>query len=113
MRLVLLLAAALWGLGAVQAFFKTREKSLDAKRTAAFILLWPILVLILVLNEPVPMIIAVPVLFAFIPWLMAGAHLWHILQDPGAERPDEIMGIPRAYWSWGGLGAILLGILFN
>lgn len=113
MRLVIILIAALWGVGAIMAFVNTREKTFDAKLTAAFILLWPSLVVALLLNEPVPMIIAVPTMFAFIPWLMAGPHLWKILQDPSQSQPDEIMGIPKTYWAWGGLGAILLGILFN
>lgn len=113
MRLVIVLIAALWGIGAVLTFAKNREKSSDAKLTAAFILLWPALVVTLLLNEPVPMLVAVPTMFGFIPWLMAGPHLWQILQDPSQSQPDEVMGIPKAYWTWGGLGAILLGILFN
>jgi len=113
MRLVIILIAALWGVAAVLAFVRTREKSTDGKLTAAYILLWPALVVILLLNEPVPMWIAVPVMFGFIPWLMAGPHLWAILKDREEYRPDEIMGIPKAYWTWGGLGAVLLGILFS
>ena len=27
--------------------------------------------------------------------------------------PNEIIGIPKPYWAWGGLGAVLLGILFS
>jgi hypothetical protein len=57
--------------------------------------------------------IGVPAAFAFIPWLMAGPHLWRILRDPTQIKADEVMGIPRPYWLWGGLGALLLGILFN
>jgi hypothetical protein len=113
MRVVIILIAALWGVAAVAAFVKTREKTRDAKLTAAFILGWPALVVVLLLNEPVPMLIAVPAMFAFIPWLMAGPHLWAILKDPSRSRSDEIMGIPRAYWAWGGLGAVLLGIAFS
>jgi hypothetical protein len=112
-RLVIVLIAALWGIGAVMAFVKTRDKTPDAKLTAAFIVLWPALVVVLLINEPVPMLIAVPTMFAFIPWLMAGPHLWQILDDPSLSRPDELMGIPKAYWTWGGLGAVLLGFLFN
>ena len=113
MRLVIIFIAALWGMGAVLAFAKTRERSRDARRTAAFIVLWPVLVVTLILNEPVPLWVAVPTMFAFIPWLMAGPHLWGILRDPGCSRADEIVGIPRAYWLWGGVAAILLGIVFN
>jgi hypothetical protein len=113
MRLVLIVIAALWGVAAVMAFAKTREKSADAKLTAAYIVLWPALVVVLLINEPVPMWIAVPTMFGFIPWFMAGPHLWGILKDPARSRPDEIMGIPKPYWTWGGLGAVLLGILFS
>ncbi|MEA3278759.1 MAG: hypothetical protein U9Q81_26360 [Pseudomonadota bacterium] len=113
MRLILILIAALWGTGAVFAFAKTREKSPDAKLTAAYIVLWPALVVTLLLNEPVPMWIAVPAMFGFIPWIMAGPHLWVILRNPANSRPQEVMGIPNAYWTWGGLGAILLGIVFS
>lgn len=112
MRLVAILIAALWGAGAIIAFVKTREKTQDARLTAAYFVLWPALAVTLVLNEPVPMWLAVPVMFGFIPWLMSGPHLWEVLQDPARSRPDEIIGIPRAYWIWGGLGALLLGIFF-
>jgi hypothetical protein len=113
MRLVIILIAALWGIGAVAAFAKTREKSPDARLTAAYILVWPALVVILLLNEPVPMWIAVPAMFGFVPWLMAGPHLWEILRDPSRSRPDEMIGIPRPYWLWGGAAAVLLGIVFG
>jgi hypothetical protein len=52
-------------------------------------------------------------MFGFLPWFLAGPHLYQIVRDPSRSRPDELVGIPLAYWKWGGLGAILLGILFN
>lgn len=113
MRLLIILIAALWGLGAVLVFARTREKSPDAKLTAAYILLWPAFVATLILNEPVPMWIAVPTMFGFVPWLMAGPHLWAILKGTEVYRSDEVMGIPKAYWTWGGVAAILLGIVFS
>jgi hypothetical protein len=113
MRLAIVTFAALWGIAAVLAFMKTSERSLDAKLTAAYILSWPVLGVALLLNEPVPLWLAVPVIFGFIPWIMAGPHLWAVVKDPGQARPDEVIGIPRAYWMWGGLGAILLGIVFS
>jgi len=113
MRFVIIFIAALWGIGAVLVLAKTHDKSLDAKLTAAYILLWPALAATLIINEPVPMWIAVPVMFGFIPWLMAGPHLWAILKDAEVCRPDEVIGIPKAYWVWGGLGAIFLGIVFS
>lgn len=113
MRLLVIIVVALWGISGVLVLAKTREKSSDAKLTAAYILFWPALAVILMLNEPVPMWIAVPVMFGFVPWLMASPHLWAILKGTEVHRPDELMGIPRAYWTWGGLGAILLGIIFS
>lgn len=113
MRLVIILIAAVWGISAVMAFAKTREKSADARMTAAYILLWPVLVITLLLNEPVPMWIAVPAMFGFIPWLMAGPHLWKISRDASKSLPNEIIGIPKPYWYWGGIGAVLLGVLFS
>ncbi len=113
MRLVIVIVAALWGIAAVWAFVKTSERSRDAQLTAAYIVLWPALAVTLALNEPVPLWLAVPVVFGFIPWLMAGPHLFAVLQDPAATRPDEVIGIPTLYWVWGGLGAILLGIVFG
>jgi len=113
MRLVIVTIAALWGIAALVAFAKTTDRSLDAKLTAASILLWPVLGVIVLLNEPVPLWLAVPVVFGFIPWLMAGPHLWAVVKDPAQARPDEVIGIPRAYWAWGGLGAVLLGIVFD
>jgi len=112
-RLIIVVLAALWGIGAVLVFAKTQNKSPDAKLTAAYILLWPALVVLLLLNEPIPMWIAVPAMFGFIPWLMAGPHLWAILKDAATYRPGEVIGVPKAYWAWGGLGAVLLGIIFS
>lgn len=113
MRLVIILIAALWGVAAVLAFAWSADRSADAKLTAAYILGWPVLAVILYLNEPVPLWVAVPVMFGFIPWVMAGPHLSSLIADPSRSDPDEIIGIPKPYWIWGGIGAILLGILFN
>ena len=113
MRLVIILIAALWGAAAVLAFARTLDKSTDARLTAAYILLWPALAVGLFLNEPVPLWLGVPTMFGFLPWLLAGPHLWAVLKDPSRSRPDEIIGIPRAYWFWGGIASVLLGLVFN
>jgi len=113
MRVVLLLGAVLWGLVSLTTFFRARERTADGKLTASYIILWPLLLAVLILNQPVQMWLAVPVMFGFIPWVMAGPHLGETMKDPGCTRPDEIIGIPTAYWKRGGLGAMLLGILFN
>lgn len=111
MRLILIAIATLWGLGALLAFLTTRDKSTEAKATAAYFGLWPAAALLVFVNQPVPLWIAVPVVFGFVPWFLSGPHLWMVLRDPDATNPDEIAGIPRDYWKWGGLGALLLGLL--
>lgn len=113
MRILIVTLAALWGLAAVGAFLLAREMPTDAKLTAAYILGYPALVIWLFLNEPAPMWVAVPAMFGLVPWILAGPHLWALVHDPTAARPDEVMGIPRAYWLWGGIGSVLLGVLFS
>ena len=113
MRLVVILIAIFWGVSAVWAFVWSASKSRDAKQTAAYILLWPLAAVILLLNEPVPLWLSVPVIFGFVPWLLAGPHLSAILKDPYASKPSEVIGIPRGYWTWGGLASVLLGLLFD
>lgn len=113
MRVAIVLIAAVWGIVAVIGLVLARHRSTDAKFTAVYILAYPALVVALFLNEPVAMWLAVPVVFGFIPWLMAGPHLWQILKDPSRESADEFIGIPRAYWLWGGGAALGLGFLFS
>lgn len=113
MRILLILIVAGWGILALLSFVTTANKSRDAKLTAGYLILWPVVAIALFLNEPVPLWLAVPVMFGFLPWFLAGPHLDAIVRDPSCSRPDEIIGIPRAYWKWGGLGSILLGILFG
>jgi hypothetical protein len=113
MRIVLILIVAAWGIVALLTFVTTSNKSLDAKLTAAYLLGWPVLAIGLFLNEPVPLWLAVPTLFGFLPWFLAGPHLYAIVRDPSQSRPGEIIGIPRAYWKWGGISSILLGIAFS
>jgi hypothetical protein len=113
MRLVLISIATLWGLGAVLAFVQTREKSLDAKLTAAYFIGWPALLVLVYVNQPLPLWIALPTMFGFIPWFLSGPHLWGILQDPSRSNADEPIGIPIGYWKWGSIAAVLLGVLFD
>lgn len=113
MRLVLILIAAGWGIAAVLAFARTRDRSFDAKLTAGYILAWPAYAVTLVLLEPVPLWLSVPAAFGLIPWIMAPMHLFAVLRHESASRPDELIGIPRAYWAWGGVSALLLGLVFD
>lgn len=111
MRVILILIATLWGLGALLAFALTGKKSAEAKATAAYFSLWPVAAFLVYVSQPVPLWIAVPVVFGFIPWFLSGPHLWMVLYHPQSAKPDEIAGIPKAYWKWGGLAALVLGIL--
>jgi len=113
MRVAVILIAILWSAASIVAFVRTRHKPLDAKLTAAYILIYPLLASLLYLLHPAPLWLAVPLVFGFIPWLLAGPHLGRILRWPEQIRDDEIIGIPRGYWLWGGIGAVLLGLVFN
>ncbi|MBK1720321.1 hypothetical protein [Thiocystis violacea] len=113
MRLVIILIVIFWGVGVVWVLAWSSGKSREARLTAAYLLGWPALAVILLLNEPVPPWLAAPVLLGFLPWLMAGPHLSAVIKDPTASRSDEIAGIPRAFWIWGGIGSVLLGLLFG
>jgi hypothetical protein len=110
---VLIIVATLWAIGALFAFLRTQDKSLDAKLTAAYLVAWPALLVLVYINQPLPLWIGLPVMFGFIPWFLAGPHLWQILQDPSRSNPDEVIGIPIGYWKWGSIAAVLLGVLFN
>lgn len=111
MRVILILVATLWGLGALLAFAMTGNKSAEAKATATYFGLWPLAAFLVYVSQPVALWIAVPVVFGFIPWFLSGPHLWMVLYHPGSISPDEIAGIPKAYWKWGGLAAVVLGVL--
>jgi hypothetical protein len=113
MRLVLIAIVATWGIVALLTFVTTAQRSLDAKLTAAYLLAWPAWAIALFLNEPVPLWLGVPTFFGFLPWFLAGPHLYAVLRDPSRSQPDEIIGIPRAYWKWGGIGSVLLGLAFD
>lgn len=113
MRILIITLAALWGLAAVGAFLLAQDQTTDAKLTAAYILGYPMWVVVLWLNEPVPMWMGVPAMFGLIPWILAGPHLWALVRNPTPARPGELMGIPKAYWVWGGIGSLLLGLLFK
>jgi hypothetical protein len=111
MRLILILIAMLWGLAALLAFSMTARKTTEAKATAAYFGLWPVAAFLIYVSQPVPLWVGVPLVFGFIPWFLSGPHLWMVLYHPENTRPDEIAGIPKAYWTWGGLAAVLLGVM--
>jgi len=113
MRLILILLATLWGAGAVLAFALLRERSLDTKLTAAYLILWPALLVLVYISQPAPLWLSFPVMVGFIPWFLSGFHLWQITKDPQRSKPGELIGMPVAVWKWGGLAAVLLGVGFD
>ncbi len=112
-RLVLIVILVAWGSGIVLAIVHLRDKGLDAGLTAAYLLLWPAAAVLLYLNEPVPMWLALPAGLGLAPWLKAWPHLKAVLEDPASSRPGRLIGIPKAYWLWGGGLALLLGIVMT
>jgi hypothetical protein len=113
MTLVLITITTLWGIGALLAFLQTQGKSLDAKLSAAYFIAWPALLVLVYVNQPLPLWVGVPVMFGFVPWFLSGPHLWGILNDSTRSKPGEVVGIPISYWKWGSIGAVLLGVLFD
>jgi len=113
MRLLLILIAAVWGSGAVLAVIYTQGKGLDAHLSAAYLLLWPVVSLMLYFNDPVPLWLVIPATLGAIPWLLSGPHLWAIFNDPAAARPGQTIGLPNRYWLWGSLAAVAAGIVLE
>lgn len=113
MRLLLIVILAVWGSGAVLAVVYTQGKGLDAHLTAAYLLLWPVLALILYFNDPAPLWLVVPATVGLLPWLLSGPHLWAVFKDPARSQPKRTIGIPNRYWLWGSLATVALGILLE
>lgn len=113
MRFLLILVVAAWGSSLVLAVANTWDKGLDAQLTAAYLLFWPVVAIVLFLNEPAPSWLVLPTAFGFVPWLVAGPHLAALLKDSAAARPNTLIGIRRAYWLWGSAAALLIGIVLE
>ena len=100
------MAAGLW------AFFKTRTKSAAAIQTALYLVSYPA-VLALVFNlKPMHPVIAVPLVIAGIPWLLAGVHLQKVIADPSWAKSGEFVGLPLKFWAWGLVLSVGVGALF-
>ncbi len=108
--ILFLLGAIIYGL---YKFSTAKEKTIDAKQTAAFIIIYPIILNVMMNNIPVELWIAIPVVFAGIPWLFAGIHLSQVADDPSITTDDEFVGLPKKVWGWGGVAAFIMGIAFN
>ncbi|MEY6430791.1 hypothetical protein ABC977_00030 [Thioalkalicoccus limnaeus] len=113
MRLVLILLLALWGTSAVLAAAHTGGKGSAAQITAAYLLLWPVLALILFFNEPVPLWLILPTTFGALPWLLAFAHLKRVLRDPGQARFGPLGGVRLLYWVLGAGIAFVIGLILE
>lgn len=113
MRLLVILITTLWGAGAVFLVALVAERSQDAKLTATYLWGWPVVAVTLMLNEPVPLWLAAPAVVGFLPWLMAGPHLFALLKGLLPSGPGGMVGIPFLYWGWGAIGSVLLGLFLG
>ena len=103
---ILWMAVGLW------AFARTRNKSSAAVQAALYLVSYPAALALLFVHRPVHATIAVPLIMAGIPWLLAGSHLQKVVADPSAATPGTFVGLPLSLWGWGlalsiGVGAIL------
>jgi len=97
-----------WIVAALWNFARTKETSADAKQTAAYIVGYPIVVVLALEERPFPMIAATILIMAGLPWLLAGIHLSKVLKEPSTSKPGEFIGLPAKFWLWGiGLSAAI------
>lgn len=99
------IAVALWG------FVRAKERSTDAMQTAAYIVAYPIAVLVALEAKPLPAVAATVLVMAGIPWLMAGVHLAKILKDPSQSTPGTFAGLPAKLWVWGIVLSVGVGLI--
>lgn len=94
-------------------FARIREKSADAIQTTAYIVGYPICVLLFSEYKPIEPALAVPLVMAGWPWLLAGVHLNDIIKDPTAIKQDELVGFPKKLWIWGAVISVAIGAIFG
>lgn len=109
--LLLLVLLGTLGYGVFQ-FLRAGSKSREAVQTTVYIILYPVAAYAAWVNKP-PAWLAVPVIAAGLPWLVAGIHLNEIVKDPGLARSDQFVGFPYRFWLWGGALSVLLGVLLG
>ena len=100
------MAVGLW------AFAKTKTKSAAAVRVTLYLVSYPVALVLLAQFRPVHPVIAVPLIMAGIPWLLAGSHLQKVVADPSAAKPGEMIGLPLKLWGWGFVLSVGIGLLF-
>lgn len=101
-----------WLVAGLWAFAKTKNKCTAAVQTALYIVSYPALMVLFFQFKPVSPVIAVPLVMAGIPWLLAGSHLQQVSANPSAAKPGEFLGLPRKLWGWGLLLSVGIGLLF-
>lgn len=110
--LIILLPLAAFVYGLYQ-FVRAEEKTRDAMQTTAYIVLYPIVVYLLWRGGPVPAWVTAPVVMAGLPWIVAGIHLNEIVKDPAIAKPNEFVGFPYRFWIWGGVLAVVVGVIIE
>lgn len=101
-----------WMIAGLWAFAKTKSKSAAAVQAALYIVSYPAVIALLVQLKPIPPVVAVPLIMAGIPWLLAGSHLQKVAADSSAAKPGEFIGLPLKLWGWGLALSIGVGVLF-
>ena len=107
--IVILLA---WLVAGLWAFSKAKIKSTAAVHAALYIVSYPALMALFVQFKPMSPVIAVPLVMAGIPWLLAGSHLQKVSADSSAAKPGELLGLPLKLWGWGLVLSVGVGLLF-
>jgi len=108
--ILLPLIALIYGL---YQFIRAQTKTRDAVQTTAYIVLYPIVVYLLWRTGPVPAWVAAPVVMAGLPWIVAGIHLNEIVKDPAIAKDNEFVGFPYGFWIWGGVLAVIVGLIMG
>lgn len=96
-----------WIIFALAGFIRAKEPSADAKRTAAYIVAYPIVFILALEEKPLPFFAATLLVMGGIPWLIAGLHLGKALKVSSATASGTFIGLPAKLWWWG-LGLSLL-----
>jgi hypothetical protein len=102
-----------WLAAQLYTFWRSKNKSTEAKLTVAYIVGYPLLLVYLALNTPLSAAILFPVAMGGLPWLFAGTHLRKIIAEGYRRNPGEFIGIPLRYWLGIGIGTFLLGVMLQ
>ncbi|NKN31725.1 hypothetical protein [Marichromatium bheemlicum] len=112
MRLIIIAIVAGWALVALALAWRVRAHDVEARVSAAYFVLWPMAAVSLLLQAPVPGVIALPMTLGFLPWFLAGPHLWGRLRRGVPAAPATFIGLSHRVWGWGILLSMLLGLFF-